>query len=63
MPLTHTDDRSRSANDVIDWLLDADPSIRWQVACGGRRGRAVARRVGGVGPAAARSAAPRRPVG
>ncbi|HEX8944895.1 MAG TPA: hypothetical protein VF785_17275 [Gemmatimonadaceae bacterium] len=31
MTLTEADARSRSANDsVIDWLLDADPSIRWQ---------------------------------
>jgi hypothetical protein len=30
--LTHRDAHSRSSNDsVIDWLLDADPSIRWQV--------------------------------
>ena len=32
MTLTHGDARPRSSNDpVIDWLLDADPSIRWQV--------------------------------
>ncbi len=32
MTLTHSDPRLRSSNDpVIDWLLDADPSIRWQV--------------------------------
>jgi hypothetical protein len=32
MPLTHRDAHPRSSNDpVIDWLLDADPSIRWQV--------------------------------
>src|SRR5512146_1012328 len=32
MTLTHSDAHARSSNDnVIDWLLDADPSIRWQV--------------------------------
>jgi hypothetical protein len=32
MPLTHGDASSRSCNDpVIEWLLAADPSIRWQV--------------------------------
>ncbi len=32
MTLPHGDARPRSSNDpVIDWLLDADPSIRWQV--------------------------------
>jgi hypothetical protein len=32
MTLTHRDPDTRSSNDpVIDWLLDADPSIRWQV--------------------------------
>lgn len=32
MTLTHGDPHPRSSNDpVIDWLLDADPSIRWQV--------------------------------
>src|SRR5215467_12575792 len=32
MRLTHHDVVPRSANDqVIDWLLDSDPSIRWQV--------------------------------
>ncbi len=32
MTLTHSHAHSRSSNDpVIDWLLDADPSIRWQV--------------------------------
>ncbi|MGH7695061.1 MAG: hypothetical protein ACRENH_08770 [Gemmatimonadaceae bacterium] len=32
MTLTHNDANRRSSNDpVIDWLLDADPSIRWQV--------------------------------
>jgi hypothetical protein len=32
MTLTHSDNDPRLANDsVIDWLLDADPSIRWQV--------------------------------
>jgi hypothetical protein len=32
MTLTHSNARRRSSNDpVIDWLLDADPSIRWQV--------------------------------
>ncbi len=32
MTLTHRGARSRSSNDpVTDWLLDADPSIRWQV--------------------------------
>jgi len=32
MTLTHASTHARSANDpVIDWLLDADPSIRWQV--------------------------------
>jgi hypothetical protein len=32
MTLTHINTHPRSSNDpVIDWLLDADPSIRWQV--------------------------------
>jgi hypothetical protein len=32
MTLTHSDGPVRSSNDpVIDWLLDTDPSIRWQV--------------------------------
>ena len=32
MLLTHKGAHPRSSNDpVIDWLLDADPSIRWQV--------------------------------
>ena len=32
MTLTHTASRAPLANDpLIDWLLDADPSIRWQV--------------------------------
>ena len=32
MTLTHSDAHPRSSNDpVIDWLLDTDPSIRWQV--------------------------------
>jgi hypothetical protein len=32
MTLTHSDAHSRSSNDpVIDWLLDTDASIRWQV--------------------------------
>ncbi len=32
MTLTHRDAQARSSNEpVIDWLLDADPSIRWQV--------------------------------
>jgi len=32
MTFTHSDPHARSSNDpVIDWLLDADPSIRWQV--------------------------------
>jgi hypothetical protein len=32
MTLTHSDAHPRSSNDpVIDWLLDSDPSIRWQV--------------------------------
>ncbi|HEU4642587.1 MAG TPA: hypothetical protein VFS44_09040 [Gemmatimonadaceae bacterium] len=32
MTFTHGDTHSRSSSDaVIDWLLDADPSIRWQV--------------------------------
>ena len=32
MTLTHSDAHPRSSNDpVTDWLLDADPSIRWQV--------------------------------
>src|SRR5262245_57633738 len=32
MTLTFSDPQPRSSNDpVIDWLLDADPSIRWQV--------------------------------
>src|SRR2546430_17324836 len=32
MTLTHSHSHSRSSNDpVIEWLLDADPSIRWQV--------------------------------
>ena len=32
MTLTRTAAHSRSSTDpVIDWLLDADPSIRWQV--------------------------------
>ena len=32
MTLTHGDATPRSSNDpVIDWLLDTDPSIRWQV--------------------------------
>jgi hypothetical protein len=32
MTLTHNDAHPRSSTDpVIDWLLDADPSIRWQV--------------------------------
>jgi hypothetical protein len=32
MALARSDSRPRSSNDrVIDWLLDADPAIRWQV--------------------------------
>ncbi len=32
MTLTHNDAHPRSPNDpVIEWLLDSDPSIRWQV--------------------------------
>ena len=32
MTLTHSDVQARVSSDsVIDWLLDADPSIRWQV--------------------------------
>src|SRR2546430_4284576 len=32
MTLTHSDAHPRSSNDpVIEWLLDTDPSIRWQV--------------------------------
>ena len=32
MALTHSEAQPRYANDrVIDWLLDADPAIRWQV--------------------------------
>ena len=32
MTLTHSDAHPRSSTDpVIDWLLDTDPSIRWQV--------------------------------
>ena len=32
MTLTHSEPQPRSSNDaVIEWLLDADPSIRWQV--------------------------------
>jgi hypothetical protein len=32
MTFTHSDEHPRSSNDsVIEWLLDADPSIRWQV--------------------------------
>ena len=32
MTLTHFDPKSRSSNDALtSWLLDADPSIRWQV--------------------------------
>jgi len=32
MTLTHSDARPRSSNDpVVAWLLDTDPSIRWQV--------------------------------
>jgi hypothetical protein len=32
MTITHSAEHPRSSNDsVIDWLLDADPSIRWQV--------------------------------
>lgn len=32
MTLTHSDAHPRCSDDsVIDWLLDADPSIRWQV--------------------------------
>ena len=32
MPFTHGDTHPRSSNDaVIAWLLDTDPSIRWQV--------------------------------
>jgi hypothetical protein len=32
MTLTHSDAHARSSHDqVIDWLLDTDPSIRWQV--------------------------------
>jgi hypothetical protein len=32
MTLTQSDAHSRSSKDpVVDWLLDADPSIRWQV--------------------------------
>jgi hypothetical protein len=32
MTLTHFDPQSRSSNDALtSWLLDADPSIRWQV--------------------------------
>jgi len=32
MTLTHSDPHPRSSNDpVIDWLLDTDPAIRWQV--------------------------------
>jgi hypothetical protein len=32
MTLTHSNPHPRSSNDpVVNWLLDADPSIRWQV--------------------------------
>jgi len=32
MTVTHSDAQPRAASDpVVDWLLDADPSIRWQV--------------------------------
>ena len=32
MTITHDDSRDRRSSDaVLDWLLDADPSIRWQV--------------------------------
>jgi hypothetical protein len=32
MTFTHIAGRALSANDpVIDWLLDSEPSIRWQV--------------------------------
>jgi hypothetical protein len=32
MTVTHRDAHPRSSNDpVVDWLLDTDPSIRWQV--------------------------------
>jgi hypothetical protein len=32
MSLTHKDAHPGSLNDpVVEWLLDADPSIRWQV--------------------------------
>ncbi len=55
---------------VIDWLLDSDPSIRWQVMRDltdeprrGRRGRARTRRDRGLGRAAARPPGAGRPVG
>ena len=55
---------------VIDWLLDADPSIRWQVmrdltrrARRRRRRRAGAGRDRGLGRAAARAPGAGRPVG
>jgi hypothetical protein len=41
---------------VLGWLLDSDPSIRWQVMRG--LTDAVARRVGRMGLSAARSPAP-----
>jgi len=32
MALTHSEAQPRYAKDlVIDWLLDSDPAIRWQV--------------------------------
>ena len=58
-----------NSDPVIDWLLDAEASIRWQVMRDliatptDGRSRAVAGRVGGMGRTAARSTAPRRPMG
>ena len=61
---------SQDAGSVIAWLLDADPSIRWQVMrdltdapaeiVAAERSRVASR---GMGRATARPTAPRRPVG
>ena len=60
----------RPVTPVIQWLLDSDPSIRWQVMrdligapAGGGRGRARAGRHRGLGRSAARPAGGRRVVG
>jgi len=65
MTLIHGDPHSRSSSEpVIDWLLDADLSIRWQAMRDLTDTPAAivaaerSRRVGGMGPATARSPAP-----